>query len=47
MNQELMLKAQFLQKQSEEIEQNLEIVDREISELQALDSNLDFLNKLA
>ena len=40
-----MMKAQFLQKQSEEIEQNLEVVDREINELQNLDANLDFLDK--
>ena len=43
MDQESLLKAQFLQKQTSEIEQNLEVVDREINELTNLDSNLNFL----
>ena len=45
MNQELMFRAQFLQKQAEEIEQSLEVVDREINDLQNLDTSLDFLIK--
>ena len=40
-----MFRAQFLQKQAEEIEQSLEVVDREINDLQNLDTSLDFLIK--
>lgn len=43
MNQELLFKAQFLQKQAEEMEQNLELVDRELEDLQKLDANIEFL----
>ena len=42
MNQELLLRAQFLQSQAQELEQNLEIIDREISDLQKMDESLNF-----
>ena len=45
MEQELLLKAQFLQSQVQELEQNLEIFDKEILELQKMSNNLEFLSK--
>ncbi len=45
MNAELLFRVQFLQKQAEELEQNLEIVERELIDLKGLDTNLDFLTK--
>lgn len=41
----MLMKAQFIQKQSEELEQNLQIVDKELEDLQDMHSSLDFLNK--
>lgn len=45
MEQELLLKAQFLQNQVQELEQNLEIFDKELSELQKMNDNLDYFSK--
>jgi prefoldin alpha subunit len=42
MDQEGLFKAQFLQQQAQELEQNLELVDGEIEKLQQMDSNLNF-----
>jgi len=41
----MLFKAQFLQKQTEELEQHLEIIDNEILDLKKYDSHLDFLSK--
>ena len=41
----MIFKAQFLQKQASELEENLSYIDKEIGELQRLDENLDFLSK--
>ena len=43
MNEELIFKAQFLQKQTEELENNVALIDREIEDLGNLDKNLEFL----
>ena len=45
MDQELLLKAQFLQQQAQEIEQNLEIIIQEIENLQKMYEDIDFLMK--
>jgi len=44
MDQELMIKASFLERQMREIENELEFVDREISELGKFSDNLDYLS---
>lgn len=45
MDQELMLKAQFLQQQAQEIEQNLEIIIQEVESLKKMREDIDFLAK--
>ena len=45
MDQELLLKAQFLQGQAQEIEQSLEIIIREIESLEKMHKDVDFLDK--
>ena len=45
MEQELLLKAQFLQQQAQEIEQNLEIIIQEIESLKKMHEDIDFLVK--
>lgn len=45
MNQELLLQASMLEKQSENIQRNLEIIEREIVELEQFNSSLDCLIK--
>lgn len=45
MNQELLMKAQFLQKQIEELEQHLQLIDREIEDLNGYDASLSFFQK--
>ena len=42
MNQELLFKAQFLQKQAEEMGESLQAVDGELADLQKTDTHLEF-----
>ena len=44
MDQESMFRAQFLQQQAQELEQNLELVDRELADLTKMDENLKFFS---
>ncbi|MDP3881777.1 MAG: hypothetical protein Q8Q31_02770 [Nanoarchaeota archaeon] len=44
MDQELMIKASLLERQMRELENELEFVDREISELSKFNDNLDYLS---
>ena len=43
-NQELFMRATILQQQSQEIEQNLQIIDNQISEMDAFSKNLSDLS---
>lgn len=45
MDNELVFRAQFLQRQAEELEQNLVAIENELFDLQNTDKNLDFLSK--
>lgn len=45
MNQEAMFKASFLQKQTEELEQNLELVDQEMQELEDFAEHLKHIKE--
>tara|TARA_Y100000310_G_scaffold345075_2_gene461621 strand:- start:1171 stop:1563 length:393 start_codon:yes stop_codon:yes gene_type:complete len=45
MDQELMMHASMLEKQSQEIEQNLEIIDTQILELEKFQQNIEFFSK--
>jgi len=40
MNQELLLQASLLEKESQQIQENLELIDREVLELEQLTANL-------
>jgi len=40
MNQELLLQASLLEKESQQIQQNLQLIDREVIELEQLTANL-------
>ena len=44
-NEELIMKASILQRQSEEMNSNLEQIEKHVAELSILNSNLDSLNK--
>lgn len=43
MDQELLLKAQFLQNQSQELEQNIEHLEKELQDLSKMNENISFL----
>ncbi len=43
MDNDLLMKASFLQKQAEELEQNIGVIDKELAELNELDKNISFL----
>jgi prefoldin alpha subunit len=45
MNIELLQKAQMMQRQSEEAERGLQVIDEQINELEKFNDNLDFLDK--
>lgn len=44
MDQELLLKASFFQKEVEELEGNLEIIDKQLSELEQFSEGMDYLS---
>ena len=46
MDQEILFKASLIQKQAEEIQQNLQIIDNEINELEEYSHNLEYLSQV-
>ncbi len=45
MDQNLLIQASMLERQSQELEENLELIDKQISELQVFQENLKFFGK--